>query len=231
MCASSVSPPSLVTDGRFAVELSDGVRGYTAFHRTTIAFLSGLCTDCHPTNWLTPPLSLSFSLSLSFTCPYSKLQRWSLDLSPPSPRLATLLAISAPTGAPSSEFRLDRVLAGLPEVKDRVVTQRLNRSRLARGVHSIGQPAAFKLSASVCCVTCASRGLPHVCWAHGCRQTGAERSCWALGGLGGETCAICMAVAGPPSQPGGGGGRNPRTKSHAFQPRKAIRQSRVCGLN
>jgi hypothetical protein len=34
------------------------------------------------------------------------------------------LAISAPTGAPSSEFRLDRVLAGLPEVQDRVVTQR-----------------------------------------------------------------------------------------------------------
>ena len=34
------------------------------------------------------------------------------------------MAISAPTGAPSSEFRLDRVLAGLPEVQDRVVTRR-----------------------------------------------------------------------------------------------------------
>jgi len=59
---------------------------------------------------------------------------------------------------------------------------RLHGPRLARGVHSIRQPAPFKLSASVCRVTCASRGLPHVCWVRGCRQTGAERSCWALGG-------------------------------------------------
>jgi hypothetical protein len=41
-----------------------------------------------------------------------------------SAEVRALLAISAPTGAPSSEFRLDRVLAGLPEVQDRVVTRR-----------------------------------------------------------------------------------------------------------
>ena len=190
------------------------VVSYTAFHRTPIAFLSGLCTDCHPTNWLTPPLSLSFSLSLSFTCPYSKLQRWSLDLSPPSPRLATLLAISAPTGAPSSEFRLDRVLAGLPEVKDRVVTQRLNRSRLARGVHSIGQPAAFKLSASVCCVTCASRGLPHVCWAPAAVRPALRGHAGLWAGLAAKPAPFVWATLDLPASLGEGGGRNPRTKRH-----------------
>ena len=41
-----------------------------------------------------------------------------------SAEVRALLAISAPTGAPSSEFRLDRVLAGLPEVQERVVTRR-----------------------------------------------------------------------------------------------------------
>ena len=60
---------------------SDGVRGYTAFHRTPIAFLSGLCTDCHPTNWLTPPLSLFLSLSL-FYLPLLETSALSLDLSP-----------------------------------------------------------------------------------------------------------------------------------------------------
>jgi hypothetical protein len=41
-----------------------------------------------------------------------------------SAEVRALLAISAPTGAPSSEFWLDRVLAGLPEVQERVVTRR-----------------------------------------------------------------------------------------------------------
>ena len=41
-----------------------------------------------------------------------------------SAEVRALLAISAPTGAPSSECWLGRVLAGLPEVQDRVVTRR-----------------------------------------------------------------------------------------------------------
>ena len=39
-------------------------------------------------------------------------------------RRSIQMAISAPTGAPSSEFWLDRVLAGLPKVQERVVTRR-----------------------------------------------------------------------------------------------------------
>ena len=39
-------------------------------------------------------------------------------------RRSRQMAISAPTGAPSSEFWLDRVLAGLPKVQERVVTRR-----------------------------------------------------------------------------------------------------------
>ena len=155
-----------------------------------------MCTDCHPTNWLTPSLSLFLSLSL-FYLPLLETSTLSLDVSP-----LPLTQAGYPVGYQRSHRRaVIRVSVGQgvsgPSRGSRPGgdAARLHGSRLARGVHSNGQPAPFKLSASVCRVTCASRGLPHVCWARGCRQTGAKRSCWALGGLGGETCAICMGDA------------------------------------